>query len=100
MIKSKKNNKESSMKKSNLFGILSIVLAIAPLFISVPLLPLASIVMAIIGFAKDKSKVPSIIGIVINVASFLLGIITSILTLILTLIMTIVPLIIAILPYI
>ena len=86
------------MKKSNLFGILSIVLAIAPLFISMPLLPLASIIMAIIGIAMDKSKVPSIIGIIINVVSFLLGIIISIISVIFALIITILPMLISILP--
>ena len=70
------------MKKSNLFGILSLVFAIVPWIIAIPVigqfLPLASIIMGIIGLIKDKSKVLSIIGIIITVATVIFNFIIAI----------------------
>ena len=70
------------MKKSNIFGILSLVFAVVPLVIAVPVigpfLPLASIVMGIVGLCKDRSKVLSIIGMVVTAVTFILNLITKV----------------------
>lgn len=70
------------MKKSNIFGILSLVFAVVPLVIAVPVigpfLPLASIIMGIVGLCKDRTKVLSIIGMVVTAVTFIFNLITKV----------------------